>query len=521
MVTVGLSKAKLRECLHRDVRLMLAFYLGDKLDLEIPDMHVEIWDELIELLDQVNDPSFLIGKLRKLLAIPRGHAKTTLIKLAVLVFLRYSPLRFCAYMSNTAPIAFNAILDIIAYIEQEGDSSLFGESRTVRKVTQEHLFIIDLAVPNSTEPKRVIIKGFGQDTQVRGAVINDQRPDLIVFDDIESREIVESELRQRRLDAWAMGTAMKSMAAKGVIIFIGNMLSKTSLLARLAKDPKWNATVLGSIVKKADGTYESLWPSLWPLDALLEDYRDYIRTGQAHIWEAEMMNLTSDEILGLNLDTAWRPSDPLPEEIDAAFMVLDPAFGEKAWHDYSAITVHVRRKPFYDANGHYVHEPPILTRVITLKGQPELLFDTMLAEAYYWGIATWMIEAVAAQKLLISLFKIYALARGIQPGVLFFMPILGGKVAKSNRIAAFRAAVANGSYGVSESLPEFITKLEQYTPLLSEHDDDLDSAAFGLQAWAENGNLIESRGAGKFVMGQLLPDMASVGSHVDNSYRIP
>lgn len=479
-------------------------------------MHVEIWDELIHLLDSVESPEFLVGILKKLLAIPREHAKTTLIKLAIVVFLRYSRLSFCAYVSNTAPVAMNAIRDIRDFFCSSNDAELFGPSRVVKSSEQEALIILDVFVPGRIEPKRIIMKAFGQGTQIRGTVINNSRPDILVFDDIESRETVESELQQKRLDAWATGTAFKAMARRGVCIFIGNMIGKTSLLARLSKDSSWNATVLGALVKLADGSLQPLWPSRWTLDALVTDYISFRSIGLGHVWEAEMMNLTSEAILGESLDGAYRPMLPAVEDVASGFICLDPAFGLNGWNDDSAISVHVKvRNPQTGA----VHPVPILAAIEKGKFNSEQQFDRMLELSYYWGITTWVIESQAAQRLLLPLFMSYFSLRGLPTNLITMIPILAGKESKASRIVAFRTAVSAQAYGVVDNMQEFISKLENYSPLNKDTDDDLDSAAYGTIVWARDGLLIEARGITN-VVGAVMGDLHG-GSSFTLGARIP
>ena len=77
-----IDKQQLIEAIRWDCEVILGFYLGEKLDLEIPEFHKEIWDEFLQLLDEANQPDMLVGVLQKLLGVPREHAKTTLVKLA-------------------------------------------------------------------------------------------------------------------------------------------------------------------------------------------------------------------------------------------------------------------------------------------------------------------------------------------------------------------------------------------------------------------------------------------------------
>ena len=476
MATYALSEREMVLALQSDVRMVLGFYLGEEIDMEIPEMHSEIWDEMYALVQRVNSVKELRGVLKKLLAIPRGHAKTTLIKLAVVLFLRYSKLAFCAYVSNTGPIAHNAIKDIIEFFMCENETNLYGAGIIESKSVAEMTYILSIRVPGQPKPKRIILKAFGQGTQMRGTIIENRRPDLLIYDDIESRETLESEVLQPRLDAWALGTALKAMARKGVCIFIGNMLGDTSLLARISKDPAWNPTVLGAIVRTASGELKPLWPDMWSLEALIEDYHSYVAIGQGHVWESEMMNLTSEQILGESMTHAFRPPRPLPSEVQAGFISVDPSFGENAWNDDTALTVHVRLE---DQEG----APAIPLIVETRAGRftEEAMFDQLLELSYYWNLTTWTIESVAAQRLLIPLFKSYIKIRRLPLDLIVMIPISVGKASKASRILAMRAALSKGSYGLVQEEQELMNKYEKYSPLSTAKDDDIDSAAQGIR----------------------------------------
>ena len=480
-----IDKVTLIQTLHTDIRLMLSFYIGEELDLEIPEMHEEIWEEFIILLSDIQNPEMMTGILKKLLAIPREHAKTTLTKLAIILFMRYSRLGFCAYVSNTAPVALNAIRDVRDWFMSQQDAELFGPSRMIKSSETEQLYIMAIQVPGRKEPKTIILKAFGQGTQIRGTIIMSRRPDLLIFDDIESRETVESELQQKRLDAWAMGTALKAMARRGVCVFIGNMIGSTSLLARLSKGKAWNPTVLGSIVKLSTGEITPLWPARWSLDALVADYQSFRANGLGHVWEAEMMNLTAEAILGESLANAWRPSTPMPEDVNAGFICLDPAFGLNSWNDFSAISVHVTT---------HADQRPFVARTVLKRLSTEQLFDAMLEQSYYWGLGTWVIESVAAQKLLIPLFIAYMNQRMIPASLFTLVPITAGKESKASRIVSMRSSLSSESYGIAIDEEEALVEYEEYTPLSKAKDDRQDSIAYGPIAWAQHGDQIRAHG---------------------------
>jgi hypothetical protein len=485
MAQYDVDRNMLIAAIRRDCEVFLSFYMGDELTLEVPQFHVELWDEFLQLLDEVNEPDRLVGILQKLLGVPRGHSKTTLIKLAIILFFRYSRLSYCAYLSNTFAAALSAIKDISEWLQSPQEIELYGAPKIEKSSETDGLYILHIYIPNRIGQKRVIMKAFGQGTQLRGTVIHNKRPDLMIFDDVETLETAASETQQKKLDAWCFGTAMKAMAALGVCIFIGNMISETTLLARLSKDESWNATVFGAIIRDKDGNLQSLWPERWSLEYHLKDYATYRKLGQGHVWEAELMNLTAKEILGESLTMALRPAMPMAEELEAGFLCLDPAFGTNSWNDESAITAHGRMK-----GGNI----PILLQSNHGRWKEEQTFDELISMSYRWGITTWVIEAQAAQRLLIPLFRTYMIQRMMAPELFLLLPIMAGKDSKASRIVSFRSSVAHGSYAIVEEEEDLVKRLEEYSPDSKVHDDVCDSAAYGSIIWPLHGTTIVGRG---------------------------
>lgn len=482
IVTTHFDREQLKQAIRTDCTAFLAVYLQEELTLEVPQFHEEIWDEFLDLLDQVNRPDMLVGILKKLLGVPREHAKTTLTKLAIILFFRYSRLSFCAYISNTFGAALNAIKDIKEWLTSAVDESIYGKTDSLKSSETEGLFILNIALADGSR-KTVILKAFGVGTQIRGTLILNRRPDILVYDDVESNETASSPIQQAKLDTWCLGTALKSMAKMGIVIFIGNMINDNTLLARLSKEPEWNPTVFGAIIKR-NGHLRPLWEGRWTLDALLNDYASYRRLGTGHVWEAEMMNLTAKELFGAGMGDALRPVTPTPDQIECGFICLDPAFGENAWNDESAITVHVRLVGA---------DIPMVIDGWTGRVREERLFDEMINMSFRWGLATWVIESQAAQKLLIALFRSYMVIRKLTPEAFLMIPLLAGKESKYSRIVAFRESVAMQSYGISEDLEDLFKLLEDYA-IGVPHDDYPDSASFGTRVWELYESVVKSQG---------------------------
>ena len=86
--------------------------------------------------------------------------------------------------------------------------------------------------------------------------------------------------------------------------------------------------------------------------------------------------------------------------------------------------------------------------------------------------------------------------RGINPDAFVILPVMRGNNdgAKASAILAFRNSVSKGSYGITENLDQMFMKLLQYNPKSKDHDDELDSASFGITIWGIHGEQIQGNG---------------------------
>lgn len=485
------DRAELLRALRTDCVTFFAFYLGDELTLAVPELHIEVWEELLDAVETINKRQVNLV-LQKLFAIPRGFAKSTIAKLAVILFIKYTYMKFFLYVSKTNSHAKNAIRDIIIWLGSDQERQLFGPSVMIKQSETDSLWILDVSI--WTDPtqkpyvKRVIFKALGADQQVRGLNVLNIRPQMIVVDDIEDLDNTTVDL-QPKLDTWFMGSLYKAFATEAFIMFIGNMIRETTLLARLSRDASWNPTVYGALVARLDEVV-SLWEEKFPKKNLLAEYEKYRRLGLGHVWEAEMMNLTQDQILAKDLHNVVRPAVPSPEDLTAGALILDPAYGDSSLHDESAITVHARVRD--------IKIPAVIDSWHGKAGHEQIL-EELIRLSYYWGITTWIIESEAGQRLFIPLFELLLRERRIPEGFFLMLPIGSGGKKKFRRIIAFREIVTAGSYAICDSQQEVIDRLAAYTPE-TKHDDLEDSASYGGVAWQYFEAVIESQGIQQVAM---------------------
>lgn len=478
--------AEVRNQLDANYAMNAALILGSELTLEIPAFHHDVWRELVTYRRRID--LMLTGHLQKAFTVPREHSKTTILKIFITNAFRFSSLRFLLYTGATYTNAANCVRDVVEWLLSENQSKVWGLSFKIKSNESEGLWILDIA-DHQGRRKRVILRAIGRRGSVRGLNIDSMRPDLLVFDDIEDLETADGGEMQAKLDEWFFGTVLKASAKRSLRIYIGNIIRSTTLLARLAKDEDWNPTNYGALVRnKQTGALQPLWPGMHTVESLLADYRSFRRRGLGSTWESEMMNLARDIVLQESLpDTCLTPI-PSAEYVESGFICLDPAFGLDSNNDDSAITVHARLKNL---------PVPAVIDSFKGKGSERYVFDRIMDAVYRWGLRTIVIEAVAAQRLLIPLFRAYAEQINLPPDVLIYVPISGANVsdAKFSRIRAFRNALITGDYVLADSQIDLKLELEAWSAD-AKHDDLPDSAALGQLAWDKCGAAI-TLGAGR------------------------
>ena len=450
----------IKKLLKEDSEFFIEFFLADSLDMPVPEFHKEIWGLLT---DQ--------NKERILLAIPRDHAKTTLAKLVVIWYWLFTSHRFCVYLSNTAPIAKGACRDIMEFMRSPNFVEIYGEIKVIKQAENEGLWVFDLPLGEG-RVKRCILRGLGQGQQMRGINIDNQRPDIAVVDDVEDNENTESELQQRKLDRWMFGPFLKALARKKKIIWLGNMLAKTSLLARLSRSVRWNPVVFGCLVKDvATGALAPLWPGKWSVPALQDDFKEYKENGLVETWMCEMMNMPGHGENGFTADLINYQAVPNPDGLAAAWISIDPAFGENSTNDETCIAVHGIPKD---------GRCPMTVEEFHGRVDEHEMFRQTVAFAMKWNAWVWGIEAVAAQKVLITLFNVLLATRQMT-GRATILPLMAGRGdPKIGRIKAFVSLMANAEWAIPDSDIDITTQILEFDFRKTDQPDDIiDGCAYG------------------------------------------
>ena len=277
-----------------------------------PPVYISVWAWLCEYVHKKRDFSQLA------LGLPRGFGKTMVVKLFVLYCILFTSKRFILVLCENEQKAINIISDVMDMLDEPNIKAVFGDWRVGKENETQSLKKFGYRGRN------IILLGMGVAGGVRGITLKNARPDVMIFDDIQSRACAESFTQSEVLEREMYGTAMKTKSPEGCLyIFIANMYpTKWSILRKLKSNPNWIKFIAGGIL--ANG--ESLWEELQPIAQLLKEFQNDLDSGHPEIFYSEVLNdenATSNSFIDLSLV----PDYPFEDDDIAVgnFIIIDPA----------------------------------------------------------------------------------------------------------------------------------------------------------------------------------------------------
>lgn len=454
---VAIDRTAVITALKNSGAFFIQFNLGEELIHDVPEFHTDCWNLF-------TSP----GVDRVALALPRGHAKTTLAKLACVYHFLFTPIKFIVYASNTAAIAIEACKDVVNFMRSDNFRSVFGdlEFSVNRDGSGFYEFRLRFLDENGKlVDKSCILRAIGAGQQVRGLNIRNTRPELAVIDDLEDDDNTATTALQKKLFRWLYGPFLKALSRKvSKVIYLGNMLSGKSILYDIVeKAQDWWSRRYGCL--KSDG--KPLWPELWSLEAIKADLIAYQRKGLVAVWFAEMMNLPIAEGGGIIEPGAIPYADFIvPGDHEAAFLTIDPAISKETWANSTSIVVHALR------NGIWV-----IAEQLTGKLTPDETFFYIVSACLRWNTRVVGIEKGGYQIALQYIFRTLMIVHNQHFNV---YEIPHKNKSKTERLLAWCSllrqriwALQLGDYAVTE-------QLLAYDPLKKDNNDDLiDACSMG------------------------------------------
>lgn len=425
-----------------------------------PTIFIAIWNLLTEAVSQEK------GILRLAIGIPRGFAKTAFLKIYVVWCIIFSKRNFILVVCNTEPLAHNFLADVFDILSSPNLKMLFGDwSLGLEKDTQG-------LKKFGFRGRDIIVAGIGAGSSVRGISLKLRRPDIIIMDDMQSREEAENKKTAKDLMIWLLGTLMKARNyERCVFIFVGNMYPfEGSILRKLKYNSQWVSFICGGIL--ADG--ESLWPEFRSVKDLLEELEHDTASGHPEIFYAEVLN---DEEAGTvsGIDISQIPQ--LPNKFDGTepqggCVIIDPASGKKEGNDI-AIGLFL----IYDGS-------PVLRKIKAGKFDPLTTIYEALRLALEHGVTLIAVEDIAYQHTLLFWFDF--VCKQLQLTGFTFVPLNRGSSKNTEIKNALNCLISPQDKKVHDELRKFaqiylhpdvrskvLYQITQWNPLKINNTDDL------------------------------------------------
>lgn len=427
-----------------------------------PPVFISIWIWLVSFAHKSRDFSQLA------IGLPRGFGKTSVIKLFILYCILFTRKQFILVINDNATKAEATISDVIDMLNESNIMKVFGDWKLGVEMDTQSMKKFGFRGRN------IILAALGAGSSLRGMNVKNKRPDVMIFDDIQSKETSESEVLSTNLEKWLIGTAMKSKSPTGCLyIFLANMYpTKWSLLKRLKANPTWTKFIAGGIL--ANG--ESLWEELQPIEQLKKEFLNDLSMGRPEIFYSEVLNdenASSNNLVDFGkLPKYTRPDDTLP---DGKFVLIDPA-NNKINSDSTAIG-------YFEV----FSSVPVLRKLANKRMSPGDTIRQALTYCLENNCKLVVIESVAYQASLCYWFNFICQQLGITG--IEVVEIYTGGYSKNHRILSMFKQLPAAEIEIHpEVFAEVSVEILGFNPLKTDNTDNiLDLLAYASRCVAEFG----------------------------------
>ena len=299
------------------------------------------------------------------IAAPRGHAKSTNFTFKdTLHAILYRYKHYAIIISDSSEQAEGFLDDIKTELEDnyhiiQDFSELKGE-----KAWRSNVFITKSDVK---------VEALGSGKKIRGRRHRAWRPDLIVLDDIENDENVQTPEQRRKLSSWFYKAVSKAGDTYTDIMYIGTILHYDSLLSNVLKNSEYDTKTYQAVISETDNRqlweqWESIYTNLFDADhkenaeAFYQTHEKEMLKGTEVLWiekwsykDLMKMRLT-EGIASFNSEMQNNPIDPDNADFneewfdmyeksamdfrDSRFVIIganDPSLGKNRKSDTSSI----------------------------------------------------------------------------------------------------------------------------------------------------------------------------------------
>jgi hypothetical protein len=445
--TIAADAQQIQESARNSLDFLAALAMPDVYKYAFPIVFTGIWQWLSGFSHKVRDFSQIA------LGLPRGFSKTTVLKLFILYCILFTKKSFILYIGGTQTKANDVIGDVTDMLDEPNIKATFGDWR-IGLVTDRADFKLF-----GFRGRNIILRGAGAGSDIRGITRKNRRPDVMIFDDVQTREDADSQVISDQIENWMQGTAMKAKSPEGCLyIFLANMYpTKFSILKRLKPNPNWLKFIVGGITE--DG--KSLWEELHPINQLLKEFQNDALAGKANIFYSEVLN-DENATVANDFDLTKVPAYAVePDEMHQGnAIIIDPS-NDKENSDACALSYMELHQGI-----------PCAVELHEGRWTPKEVIEFALELALRKNCRVIGIEANAYQYSLIFWFQEICREKGIIG--IEAVELYTGKMQKTNRILDMLKQYMAGEIQIHpKARPLAHNQIGQYNPMKSRQKDGI------------------------------------------------
>jgi len=481
-------------------------YLPHYFSRKSPEFHEELDAVWTDGVLKSENPIFSAKEISRMngsknvIAAPRGHAKSTNLTFKdTLHAALYLYKHYVILISDSSEQAEGFLEDIKTELEENGNIIEDFGTQKGDKAWRSNVIITRGGVK---------IEAIGSGKKVRGRKHRNWRPDLIVLDDIENDENVNTPEQRRKLDSWFKKAVSKAGDTYTDIVYIGTVLHYDSLLSNVLKNPEYNARKYQAVISWADNKalweeWEKIYTNLFnekhkeDAKAFYEQHREEMLEGAEVLWAEKlsyydlMIMLVTEGEASFNSELQNDPIDPEnatfnpewfdyyePELMDwksREFLFVganDPSLGKNKKSDTSSIinlAVSLKTGYMYVADADVEKRKPdvIIKDIIELSRR--------LKRDYGKGFYKFGVETVQFQYF----FKDVMAKKSVEEGEYIPIEEIQSSVNKILRIESLQPLIKNGYIKFNRKHKTLLKQLEEFP--MGRNDDAPDGLQMAVQ----------------------------------------
>lgn len=437
---------------------------------------------------------------RNVVAAPRGHAKSTNFTFKdSLHAVLYAYKHYILILSDSSDQAEGFLEDIKTELEENANIIMDFGSLKGEKAWRTGVILTKSDIK---------VEAIGSGKKVRGRRHRNWRPDLIVLDDIENDENVNTPEQRKKLKNWFDKAVSKAGDTYTDIMYIGTILHYDSLLSNVLKNPRYKTKTYRAVISFAENTklweeWEGIYTNLFneqheeDAKAFYEEHEEEMLSGSEVLWEEKLSYYDLMEIrvsegeASFNSELQNDPVDPdnatfnpewfdfyEPELMDwknADYIFIganDPSLGKNKKSDTSSI---INLALSLSTGYMYVVDASVEKR------KPDVIIDDViemsrrLKRDYRKGFYKFGVETVQFQYF----FKEVMTAKSLEEGEYIPIEEIQSSVNKVLRIESLQPVIKNKYLKFNREHKTLLKQLEEFP--MGRNDDAPDGLQMAVQ----------------------------------------